>query len=105
MVGTAAALFAAAAYPGRVPVCALPPPTALPAGTHPLAVDLNGRTERRTLPARCPTDHGRAIRLTPQSRDPADTRNQASDFGHLHRRFVWGDRLSVRYSLHRYGQT
>jgi hypothetical protein len=51
----------------------------------PTAVDLNGRTEQRIQPARCPIDHGRDIRLTPHSRDPADTRNQASDFGHLHR--------------------
>jgi hypothetical protein len=45
----------------------------------------DGRTERRTPPLRCPADHCSAIRLTPPSSDAADTRNQASDFGHLHR--------------------
>ena len=77
--------LAAAAHPGRDPVRALPRPTpgmASPGGTHLLAVDLNGRTEQRTAPARCPADHGRAIRLTPHSSDPADTRNQDSDLGH-----------------------
>ncbi len=73
------------------PSAPLPPPapgTASPGGTHLLAVDLNGRTGQRTRPARCPADHGRAIRLTPQSSDPADTRNPASDLAHP-RRLVW----------------